>query len=160
MSSHFDKPSTHPLMGSIPQGLNFQKPIDKPLKEYPVAIPSCVHWFDIDAIHQIEKDYLPEFFIGKPTKTPETYKRYRNYMITQYRQNPAYYLNATTCRKTLPGDACSIMRIHAFLEHWGLINFYIEPQNHPKSLFLNKPNYTSEMVLEFSQKDCKHYIFA
>jgi hypothetical protein len=28
----------------------------------------------------------------------------------------------------LAGDACGIMRIHHFLEHWGIINFSIDPE--------------------------------
>ena len=44
-------------------------------------------------------------------------------MIALYRMNPRNYLSGTTCRRNLAGDACAIMRVHAFLEHWGLINF-------------------------------------
>ena len=43
-----------------------------------------------------------------------------------YRDNPKQQLTATHCRKYLAGDACSIIRIHAFLEHWGLINFNMD----------------------------------
>ena len=51
-------------------------------------------------------DSLPEFFCGKyPSKTPETYKEYRNFMIKTYRENPTGYLSATTCRRHCAGDA-------------------------------------------------------
>lgn len=40
-----------------------------------------------------------------------------------YRENTRAYLTATTCRRRYAGDACTILRVHAFLEHWGLINF-------------------------------------
>lgn len=67
---------------------------------------------------------MPEFFTGlKPTKTPETYKSMRNSFIEMYRENPRGYLTATICRRRYPADACTILRVHAFLEHWGLINF-------------------------------------
>ena len=35
------------------------------------------------------------------------------------------------CRRNLPGDVCSIIRLHAFLEHWGLINFNVDPNLKP-----------------------------
>lgn len=31
---------------------------------------------------------------------------------------------------TKAGDACAILRVHAFLEHWGLINFNFDVKNH------------------------------
>lgn len=48
---------------------------------------------------------------------------YRNFMIKLYRMNPAVYLSATTCRRHLAGDVNGIIRVHAFLEKWGLINY-------------------------------------
>ena len=37
-------------------------------------IPSCSGWFNIDKIHEIEMQSLPEFFCGKfPHKNPVTY---------------------------------------------------------------------------------------
>lgn len=51
---------------------------------------------------------------------------YRNFMIDTYRLNPGEYLSATACRRNLPGDVCAIMRVHAFLEQWGLINYQVD----------------------------------
>ena len=77
----------------------------------PYVIPSCSQWFDFDLIHEIEYDSLPEFFCEKyPSKTPESYKEYRNFMVKLYRENPTGYLSATTCRRHLAGDACAIIR--------------------------------------------------
>jgi hypothetical protein len=40
---------------------------------------------------------LPEFFNGRyPSKTPQTYKEYRNFMVLLYRQNPNAYLTSTS----------------------------------------------------------------
>lgn len=36
-------------------------------------------------------------------------------------------MNASKARRGLAGDACAIIRIHKFLEKWGLIN-YIHPK--------------------------------
>jgi SWI/SNF related-matrix-associated actin-dependent regulator of chromatin subfamily C len=40
------------------------------------------------------------------------------------------------CRKNLPADACGIIRLHAFLEHWGLINFNVDPELKPPKIHL------------------------
>jgi len=53
------------------------------------------------------------------------YKDYRDFMITTYRQNPMQYLTQTACRRSLAGDVCAIIRVHSFLEHWGLINYQV-----------------------------------
>uniref|UniRef100_A0A8C9MRP8 SWI/SNF related BAF chromatin remodeling complex subunit C1 n=1 Tax=Serinus canaria TaxID=9135 RepID=A0A8C9MRP8_SERCA len=77
-------------------------------------------------IHVIERRALPEFFNGKnKSKTPEIYLAYRNFMIDTYRLNPQEYLTSTACRRNLTGDVCAVMRVHAFLEQWGLINYQV-----------------------------------
>jgi len=58
-------------------------------------------------------------------QAPEIYMAYRNFMIDTYRLNPKEYLTATACRRNLAGDVCSILRVHAFLEQWGLINYQV-----------------------------------
>jgi SWI/SNF related-matrix-associated actin-dependent regulator of chromatin subfamily C len=98
------------------------------LQREAIPIPSVAIWFDINVIHEIERDSLPEFFNGRfPAKTPKVYKEQRNFIIKLYRENPNFYLSASDCRKYLPGDVCSVLRIHCFLEHWGLINLNGEP---------------------------------
>ena len=105
----------------------------------PIFLPSCSSWFNFDNINEIEIKSLPEFFCGKyPSKTPEVYKAYRNFIINLYRENQNTYLSATTCRRHLAGDACAILRIHAFLEHWGIINFKVDPLLKPTNMFLPK----------------------
>lgn len=44
-------------------------------------------------------------------------------------------MTATTCRRALSGDACGISRIHKFLEHWGIINFNVDPETYPDKIF-------------------------
>ena len=109
-----------------------------------IYLPISSSWFNMDNIHEIEIKSLPEFFCGKfPSKTPQVYKNYRNFIINLYRENSTMYLSSTTCRKRLPGDACAILRIHAFLEHWGLINFKqkIKPCFIPKAFNFKSPIY-------------------
>jgi len=91
-----------------------------------IVIPSFSAWFDMHKIHALERKGLPEFFNSRNrSKTPATYKDYRDFMINTYRLNPAEYLTVTACRRNLAGDVCAIMRLHAFLEQWGLINYQV-----------------------------------
>ncbi|KTG47787.1 hypothetical protein cypCar_00001983 [Cyprinus carpio] len=97
-----------------------------------IIIPSYAAWFDYNSVHAIERRALPEFFNGKnKSKTPEIYLAYRNFMIDTYRLNPKEYLTSTACRRNLAGDVCAIMRVHAFLEQWGLINYQVDSESRP-----------------------------
>lgn len=110
-----------------------------------IPVPSYAAWFDFGTIHEIERRSLPEFFEDLPSvstgaaadavantpavvstykyKSPSLYKEYRDFMIQTYRLNPTEYLSVTTCRRHLSGDAGSVLRVHAFLDQWGLINY-------------------------------------
>lgn len=97
-----------------------------------IIVPSYSAWFDYNSIHVIEKRAMPEFFNAKnKSKTPEIFMAYRNFMIDTYRLNPTEYLTSTACRRNLAGDVCAIMRVHAFLEQWGLINYQIDADSRP-----------------------------
>ncbi|XP_069122462.1 SWI/SNF complex subunit SMARCC1-like [Argopecten irradians] len=100
-----------------------------------IIIPSYSAWFDYNGVHSIEKRALPEFFNSKnKSKTPEIYLAYRNFMIDTYRLNPTEYLTSTACRRNLAGDVCAIMRVHAFLEQWGLLNYQVDADNKPSAM--------------------------
>uniref|UniRef100_A0A3B4X273 SWI/SNF related BAF chromatin remodeling complex subunit C1b n=1 Tax=Seriola lalandi dorsalis TaxID=1841481 RepID=A0A3B4X273_SERLL len=97
-----------------------------------IIIPSYTSWFNYNSTHLIEKRALPEFFNGKnKSKSPEIYLAYRNFMIDTYRLNPQEYLSSTSCRRNLTGDVCAVMRVHAFLEQWGLINYQVDAESRP-----------------------------
>ncbi len=58
-------------------------------------------------------------------KNEQIYIKYRNYIIEL---GKTQYVTPFMARKGLSGDACSIIRIHKFLESWSLINFvYSKP---------------------------------
>jgi SWI/SNF related-matrix-associated actin-dependent regulator of chromatin subfamily C len=91
-----------------------------------IVLPSYSTWFDMGSIHDIERKAMAEFFNNRNrSKTPAVYKDYRDFMINTYRLNPVEYLTVTACRRNLAGDVCAIMRVHAFLEQWGLINYQV-----------------------------------
>lgn len=83
---------------------------------------------------------MPEFFSGRNrSKTPQVYKDYRDFMVNAYRLNPHEYLTVTACRRNLAGDVCAIVRVHSFLEQWGLINYQCSAATRPSML---APAYT------------------
>lgn len=95
-------------------------------QNHAIILPSYSAWFDMHQIHNLEKKALPEFFNNRNrSKTPAVYKDYRDFMVNTYRLNPAEYLTVTACRRNLAGDVCAIMRVHQFLEQWGLINYQV-----------------------------------
>ncbi|KAG0221167.1 hypothetical protein B0O80DRAFT_494065 [Mortierella sp. GBAus27b] len=100
-----------------------------------VTIPSYAAWFSLAKIHEIEQKSLSEFFnLKNRSKTPTVYKDYRDFMINTYRLNPSEYLTVTACRRNLAGDVCAIIRVHSFLEQWGLINYQVDPETRPSTL--------------------------
>ncbi len=59
---------------------------------------------------------------------------YRNFMADSFRLNPMEYLTVTSCRRNLAGDVGAILRVHGFLEQWGLINYQVEPDRHAMTM--------------------------
>ena len=64
------------------------------------------------------------------THTICSYMAYRNFMVDSYRLNPSEYLSVTACRRNLAGDVGAILRVHGFLEQWGLVNYHLEGDKH------------------------------
>lgn len=118
-----------------------------------VFLPSFAKWFNMASVHDIERRALPEFFCGKfASKTEQSYREIRNFIIRTWRKNPADYLSGTAARRYLSGDSCSILRVHTFLEHWGLIN-YACPEAAPPPSFNPPPRPLP--ILDIDGKDVK-----
>ena len=114
---------------------------------------AAANWFDPDSISELEMSSLPEFFTGHyPSKTPATYREYRDFMITLYRMQSAVYLTATTCRRHLSGDVCAIMRVHQFLETHGLINFTVAPESKPLNKQIAKESTYDRVLINAANK--------
>ncbi|KAJ3075671.1 hypothetical protein HDU98_007228 [Podochytrium sp. JEL0797] len=104
-------------------------------QSHEIVVPSHAAWFAFDKIHNVERKALPEFFnYLHPSRTPDIYLIHRNFMVNSFRSNPLEYLPITACRRNLVGDVASIIRVHAFLEQWGLINYQIEPDTRPSQV--------------------------
>lgn len=104
-------------------------------QQHTIVIPSYAMWFSMNKISDIESKSLPEFFNGKnKSKTPQIYKQYRDFMINTYRLNPQEYLTLTACRRHLVGDVGALLRLHQFLEKWGLINYQVDVESRPMNV--------------------------
>lgn len=74
-------------------------------------------------------------------------------MIDTYRLNPNEYLSITACRRNLAGDVCAIMRIHAFLEQWGLINYQVDTDLRPTQPSTSHFALFGEKVMNIASKE-------
>ena len=92
------------------------------------SVPSHAGWFDANLVHEIERRALPELFQPEPTLTKQEYIEARNFVITTFRQEPTLFLSVTECRRHLSLDVSAVIRIHQFLEYWGLVNYLPQPQ--------------------------------
>ncbi|AET39419.1 Rsc8p Ecym_4359 [Eremothecium cymbalariae DBVPG len=102
---------------------------------HPVIVPSFASWFQFNDIHELERRALPDFFNDSSRfKTPKTYKDVRNFIVNTYRLSPYEYLTITAVRRNIAMDVASIVKIHKFLEEWGLINYQIDPRSKPSLL--------------------------
>lgn len=118
---------------------------------HPIIVPSFASWFDISTIHELEKRSVPDFFDDSSRfKSPKAYKDTRNFIINTYRLSPFEYLTITAVRRNIAMDVASIVKIHAFLEKWGLINYQIDPRSKPS---LIGPSFTGhfQVILDTPQ---------
>ncbi|CCG22226.1 hypothetical protein CORT_0B05180 [Candida orthopsilosis Co 90-125] len=123
---------------------DIEKTTPKVKQTHLIVIPSYASWFNMKKIHRIEKESLPEFFDSThPSKSPKLYANYRNFMINSYRLNPNEFLTLTSCRRNLVGDVGTLMRVHRFLNKWGLINYQVKPQFKPGYAIEKLPNGSS-----------------
>ena len=116
-------------------GANARRQPQRIPQKHTIVIPSYASWFCMTKISDVEQESLPEFFSNKNrSKTPQVYVKYRNFMVNAYRLNPNEYLTVTACRRNLVGDASTIMRVHHFLDEWGLINYQVDIESRPMSV--------------------------
>eukprot|EP00919_Chromeraceae_sp_WS-2016_P017752 GHVR01042181.1.p1 GENE.GHVR01042181.1~~GHVR01042181.1.p1 ORF type:complete len:509 (+),score=150.94 GHVR01042181.1:693-2219(+) len=104
----------------------------------PPVVPSCSRWFSLERIHPLEAEHMKLLFQGlsgvQLIERQNVYMRARNKIVERYRQTPRRYLSITDCRKIIDSDCALVMRLHAFLEQWGIINFQADPSSFPKRL--------------------------
>lgn len=156
MLPHLQQQQQHQEHSKIDYEQEAKKLEDKAIRflakqSHPVLVPSFSSWFQFAEVHEIERRILPDFFDDSSRfKSEKAYKDVRNFMINTYRLSPYEYLTVTAVRRNVAMDVASIVRIHSFLEQWGLINYQIDPRSKPSLL---GPSFTGhfQVVLDTPQ---------
>ncbi|KAL7580048.1 hypothetical protein ACA910_005033 [Epithemia clementina (nom. ined.)] len=100
-------------------------------------------WYKADGISHLERTLLPEWFDDSAVhRTPQNYRKAREAMIKISTKLGTRYLTSTMARRSIPGDAGSIIRLHEFLCAHGLINedSINDSAPTPSALRSKKPN--------------------
>ena len=126
---------------------------DRPVYE---ALPFFARWFAFGRVHSLERDALAEFFGEKPSKTPQVYVKLRDFIVRLYFADPTAYLTPTACRRSIAGDAGSVLRVHAFLETWGVINFGAAGGRGHKAALVNDAGNFPSFVAQLESSSDKH----
>ncbi|KAI9289751.1 hypothetical protein BC943DRAFT_315067 [Umbelopsis sp. AD052] len=123
-----------------------------------IIIPTAAaSWFDAAKVHEIEKLSLPHFFEHEGDNSYEhEYIRYRDYMINTYQADSTEYLTVLACTKDLNGDLEDLMRIHSFLDLWGLINYQVDPRTRPFETCLENEHDAGIMPFQYPDDDDDH----
>lgn len=80
-------------------------------------------WYQPNEISDVEKAGLPEWFNETAThRTPETYKEAREQLLKMTKSLQDRHLTATMLRRSIPGDAGSLVRLHQFWMTQGRLN--------------------------------------
>lgn len=83
-------------------------------------------WYNSESVSAIELQNLPVI----ASNTLE-YLSIRCFIVSLYAHNPSIYLSATDCRRKLSGDVCAVIKIHEFLDAFGVININAKAENRP-----------------------------
>jgi hypothetical protein len=80
-------------------------------------------WYSAEKISELERTMLPEWFDGSAShRTPDSYKQARERIIQMSDLVGNRFVTGTLVRRTIPGDAGSLLRLHSFLVTWSFIN--------------------------------------
>lgn len=99
------------------------------------AFGKDLSWYSADCVSDVEKQYLGYIIEDSITSSTSSYIAIRNAIVTFYQQNPSQYLTATECRRKVAGDISKIVRIHEFLDAFGIINQSVKSEQRPINNF-------------------------
>jgi hypothetical protein len=87
------------------------------------------YWYCSNSISDIERRYLQSFL----NDGESSYFAIRNAIVSFYLQNPGQYLSATECRRKIAADTSKVIRLHEFLDAFGVINYKVRCESRPTS---------------------------
>jgi len=86
--------------------------------------PEQPSWYHPTKPSEYEKRTLPEWFNGSaPHRTESSYINTRENILCLAKHNSQQYITSTAIRRSVVGDAGSLVRLHKFLMDCGLSNF-------------------------------------
>jgi hypothetical protein len=90
-------------------------------------------WYNSISVDALEVKNMPEFFSTETAyvQNAKDYLTMRNSIVSLYSNSPYIYLSATDCRKKITGDVCAVLKIHSFLDAFGVINFNVKAESRP-----------------------------
>lgn len=103
---------------------NLKKHADHTNESSIVKIPPYSMWFSFSEVHEIEANAFPHFLENDVSLIH--YKETRNALIKMFRADLGKNVTIIRARKNVNCDIVNLIRIHAFLEKWGLINYKID----------------------------------
>jgi len=87
------------------------------------SVANLPSWYEKSKASGFEQRHLPEWFNGSaPHRTAESYVLTREKILEIARCNRHQYITATALRRSINGDAGSLLRLHRFLTDWGFLN--------------------------------------
>ncbi len=97
-------------------------------------------WFNLNKASSLERSLLLEWFDGSaPHRTEQSYLQTRSKLMELSEKLGTRYLTATMARRSVPGDAGSLMRLHAFLCSYNLINEHSLNDSAPLPVSMQEP---------------------
>ncbi|GAX10410.1 SWI/SNF related-matrix-associated actin-dependent regulator of chromatin subfamily C [Fistulifera solaris] len=98
-------------------------------------------WFNLNRVSSLERSLLPEWFDGSaPHRTEQSFLQTRSKLMDMSEKLGTRYLTATMARRSVPGDAGSLMRLHAFLCSYNLINEHSLNDSAPLPVSMQEPS--------------------
>jgi len=97
-------------------------------------------WYNPCTASDLERRSLPEWFNHTaPHRSPASFALTRETILELADRNPHQYVTATALRRSVLGDAGSLMRLHSFLTDWGLLNREQIGETAPSEVALREP---------------------
>jgi SWI/SNF related-matrix-associated actin-dependent regulator of chromatin subfamily C len=108
---------------------------DKAAAPARVHVPAHASWFSFEAIHEVERKAMPEFFTDArgPLRSGAIYQQIRNTIIQRWRAAPGQRLTFTACRGNMVGEVNLLRKVFTQLQNWGLINNHVDKGGLPSS---------------------------
>ncbi|KAL3934646.1 MAG: hypothetical protein SGARI_003301 [Bacillariaceae sp.] len=89
----------------------------------PDQLPKRPEWYNKDSISDVERAMLPEWFdSSSPHRTPESYMEVREKVVKMSDTLANRNVTGAMMRRSIVGDAGSLLRLREFFGHWGVIN--------------------------------------